>query len=154
MTSPSPNFRKAILVGGVLGGLGDFLFAFIFYGWKIRVFQSVAAGLIGKEAAFAGGFPTFLLGVFLHFMIGLIWAALFCVIARRVPALLTYAIPAGLAWGLVVYFGMNCVVLPLSALHTKAWPPNLAPWPIVAHMFVVGLPMALAARRYVGKAKL
>ena len=151
MTSPTPNVRKAILWGGLLGALGDFLFAFIFYGWKIRVFQSVAAGLIGKEAAFAGGVPTFLLGVFLHFVIGIIWAALFWIISRRVPALLNYAVPAGLAWGLVIYFGMNCVVLPLSALQTKAWPPNLAPWPIAMHMLVVGLPMALVARCYARK---
>ncbi len=152
MTSPTPNLRKAILVGGLLGGLGDFLFAFVFYGWKIRVFQSVAAGLIGKDAAFAGGVPTFLFGVVLHFVIGIIWAALFCLLARRVPALLRYAIPAGLAWGLVVYFGMNSVVLPLSALHTKAWPPNLAPWPIAGHMLLVGLPIALAARKFVPRA--
>ena len=148
MTSPTPSYRKAILWGGLLGGLVDFLFAFIFYGWKIRVFQSVAAGLIGRDAAFSGGVPNFLLGVLLHFVIGLSWAALFWIISRRAPLLIKYAIPAGLAWGLVIYFGMNCIVLPLSALQTKAWPPALTPWPIAIHMLVVGLPIALAARNF------
>lgn len=139
---------KAIALGGVLGGAGDFFFAFIFYGWRIRVFQNVAAGLIGREAAFAGGVPTFLLGVALHFVVAVIWAAIFWMLSRQVPALIKYAVPAGLIYGLVIFYGMNSVVLPLSALHTKAWPLAFAPWPMAAHMFVVGLPMALIAKRF------
>jgi len=148
---PRSNPWRAILWGGLLGGLGDFLFAFIFYGWKIRVFQSVAAGLLGREVAFAGGAPTFALGVGLHFLIGIIWAALFHVLTRLLPALIrstANTVLAGLLFGLVVFYGMNSVVLPLSALHTQAWPPAWAPWPITAHMLVVGLPIALVARRY------
>ncbi len=151
MPSPTPHPWKAILWGGLLGGAGDFFFAFFFYGWKIRVFQSVAAGLIGRDAAFAGGVPTFLLGVLLHYAIGIIWAALFWLVARPVPAQLNRAVAAGLAWGSVVFYGMNCVVLPLSALHAKAWPPPwpwVAPWPLAGHMLLVGLPIALVARRY------
>jgi len=147
--SPSrTNSRRAILWGGLLGGTGDFLFAFIFYGWKIRVFQTVAGGLIGREAAMAGGVPTFVLGVILHYVIALIWAALFWGLSRKLPALVQHAVPAGLAYGLVVFYGMNSVVLPLSALHTKAWPLAWAPWPIAAHMLAVGLPIALVARHY------
>jgi hypothetical protein len=142
-----PAFR-AILWGGLLGGAGDLFFAFFYYGWKIRIFQTVAAGLIGKETAYAGGIATFLLGIFLHFVIGTIWAALFWGLARVAPVLVRYAIPAGLLYGLVVYHGMNSVVLPLSALHTKAWPPVWALWPIAAHMLVVGLPIALVARHF------
>lgn len=155
MTPPSPSpgsgrspAARAILIGGLLGGAGDFFFAFFFYGWKIRVFQTVAAGLIGRDAAFAGGLPTFLLGVGLHYAIGIIWAALFWALSRRAPALIRHAIPAGLGYGFIVYCGMNSVVLPLSALHTKAWPFAWAPWPIAGHLFLVGLPIALAARHY------
>lgn len=150
MSFASSPARSAILWGGLLGGAGDFFFAFFFYGWKIRVFQSVAAGLIGREAAFAGGVPTFLLGIVLHFVIGVIWAAIFWLLARMFPLLLQVgrAVPAGLAYGLVVFYGMNSVVLPLSALQTKAWPPAWAPWPIVGHMVLVGLPMALVARHF------
>jgi len=146
--SASSPARSAILLGGLLGGAGDFFFAFIFYGWKIRVFQSVAAGLIGREAAFGGDIPTFLLGVVLHFLIAFIWAALFWALSRKLPGLVRHAIPAGLAYGLVIFYGMNSVVLPLSALHTKAWPPAWAPWPIAGHLFLVGLPIALAARKF------
>jgi len=147
-SSQNPAWR-AIVIGGLLGALGDFVFAFAFYGLKIGVFQSVAGGLIGRETARAGGIPTFMLGVVLHFLIGIIWAALFWLLSRRVPAMTRHAIPAGLIWGLVVFYGMNCVVIPLSALHGKPWPPPwpwIAPWPFAAHAVFVGLPIALVAQ--------
>lgn len=149
-TSRNPAFR-VILWGGLLGGLGDFLFAFFYYGWKIRVFQSVAAGLIGRTA-FEGGVPTFLLGVVLHFLIALIWAGLFWLLARAAPVLLRHTVPAGLLYGCLIYYGMNCVVLPLSALHTKPWTLPPPTWPLAAHAVLVGLPIALAARKLLGRA--
>lgn len=139
---------KAILWGGLLAGLGDYFFALCFYGWKLGVFQNVAGGLIGLKAARAGGVPTFLLGTFLHFLIAGIWAALFWGLARRLPALVKHAVPAGLAYGLVVYLGMNCVVLPLSALNAPLRLPALISWPALAHLLLVGLPIALAARKF------
>ena len=108
---------RAIVWGGLLAGTGDLVFALSYYGMKLKVFQTVAAGLIGREAAFSGGEATLALGVALHYGISLIWAALFCIAALRLPALLRNATAAGLAYGFVVYFGMNNVVLPLSALH-------------------------------------
>ena len=138
---------RAIVWGGLLAGTGDFVFALSYYGMKLRVFQTVAAGLIGKEAAFAGGPATFALGVALHYAIALIWAALFCIAALRLPAVLRNATAAGLAYGFVVYFGMNNVVLPLSALHTPFWPQRIDAGAIAAHCFLFGLPIALAARR-------
>jgi hypothetical protein len=139
---------KAILWGGLLAGLGDYLFAFFFYGWKLGVFQNVAGGLIGIKEARAGGVPTFLLGTLLHFLIAASGAAIFWGFSRRLPLLLKYAVPAGLVYGLVIYVGMNCVVLPLSALHVPLRLPNLLSWPAAAHLFLVGLPIALVARRY------
>ncbi|KQV53258.1 hypothetical protein ASC95_10905 [Pelomonas sp. Root1217] len=138
---------RAIVWGGLLAGTGDLVFALSYYGMKLRVFQGVAGGLIGREAAFSGGPQTFALGVALHYGIALIWAAIFCVVALRLPSLLRNATAAGLAYGFVVYFGMNNVVLPLSALHTPFWPPKLDAPAIAAHCFVFGLPIALAARR-------
>lgn len=138
---------RAVVWGGLLAGTGDLVFALSYYGMKLRVFQTVAAGLIGKEAAFGGGEATFALGVALHYGIALVWAALFCVAALRLPALLRLATVAGLAYGFVVYVGMNQVVLPLSALHTPAWPPKVDAGALAAHCLVFGLPIALVARR-------
>ena len=140
---------RAIVWGGLLAGTGDLVFALSYYGMQLRVFQGVAAGLIGREAALGGGPATFALGVALHYGIALIWAALFCVAGLRLPALLRNATAAGLAYGFVVYFGMNHVVLPLSALHAPFWPPKIDAVALAAHCFLFGLPIALAARRCV-----
>ena len=139
---------KAIAWGGLLAGLGDYLFAFVLYGWRLAVFQNVAGGLIGLQTARAGGVPTFVLGTLLHFLIAGIWAAIFWGLTRKLPMLARHAVPAGMLYGLVVYLGMNCVVLPLSALHVPLRLPPLLSWPAAAHVFLVGPPIALAARRY------
>ena len=146
-STPRRTFR-AVLWGGLLGGTGDLVFALVYYGFKLGVFQIVAAGLLGRDAARAGGVPTFALGVVLHYLIAAIWAALFWAASRRLPVLVRHAVPAGLLYGLVVFYGMNCVVLPLSALHLSGWPPPFAAWPVAMHMLVVGLPIALTARRF------
>lgn len=141
----SPALR-AILWGGLLAGLGDMLYAFTSYGWRLGVFQSVAGGIMGRTEARAGGIPTFVFGLTLHYLIALIWAALYWAASRRATALVRHAIPAGLLYGLIVFYGMNCVVLPLSALQTKAWPPPFAFWSIIVHLVLVGLPISLATR--------
>lgn len=147
--SPAPNRAlHAILWGGLLAGAGDFFFALCFYGWKLGVFQNVAGGLIGREAARGGGVPTFVLGTLLHFLIAGIWAAIFWGLSRRWPLLLKHAITAGLLYGLVVYLGMNCVVLPLSALPVPLRLPPLVSWPAAAHLLLVGLPIALSVRKF------
>jgi hypothetical protein len=139
---------KAILWGGLLAGLGDYLFALCYYGWRLGVFQNVAGGLVGLKAARAGGVPMFLLGTLLHFVVALVWAAIFWGLSRRLPVLIKYAVPAGLLYGLVVYYGMNCAVLPLSALNVPLRFPAFAPWVIAAHLLLVGLPIALAAKKF------
>lgn len=145
---PTHPALKAVLWGGLAAGAGDYVFALCFYGWKPGVFQNVAAGLIGLKAARAGGIPTFLLGTMLHFLIALGWAAVFWGLSRRLPLLVKYALPAGLLYGLIIYLGMNCVVLPLSALHVPLKLPALVAWPCAAHLLLVGLPIALFARKF------
>jgi len=139
---------RAIIWGGLLAGIFDLTFAFIYYGPKLGVLQSIAGGLLGYSGARAGGITTALLGLLLHFLIALIWAAIFWFSSRLLTLLVRHAVPAGLLYGLIVFYGMNVVVLPLSALHTKAWPPSFAFWPVAMHMLIIGLPIALAARRF------
>lgn len=148
---PIPVARPALLAilwGGLLAGLGDWLFAHFHYGWRLGVFQNVAGGILGLKTARAGGVPMYLLGTALHFLIAGGWAALFRFASRRLPLLVRHAVPAGLAYGLVVYLGMNCVVLPLSAINAPLQLPPLVSWPAAAHLLVVGLPIALTARKF------
>lgn len=148
------SILKPILLAGLVAGTLDMLDAVIFYNIRnnvppIRIFQSVASGLLGPSAR-AGGWPTAVLGLALHFFIATCWAALFILIARRVTALRRYALPAGLLYGLFVYAAMNYVVLPLShaAKSTPHTPPIVLINAVCAIVFFIGLPIAIINKRF------
>jgi uncharacterized membrane protein YagU involved in acid resistance len=145
---------RAILAGGLLGGFFDITFACVASALlrgatPIRVGQSVASGLLGREAALAGGVATGVLGLVLHFVMTLIMAAVYYAVASRVPLLVKRAVPCGIAYGLGIYLVMNYVVLPLSAIGRAGGGGPLyvvIPEKLV-HMFGVGLTIALFTRR-------
>jgi hypothetical protein len=145
--------KRAILWGGLIGGAADFLFASIAYGWMRSrpvggVWQSVASGLLGK-AAYDGGAATVALGVLCHFTIAIIWASIFVLASRQFPILLRHALPAGILYGIVIYLGMNFVVIPLSAFpHKLSYSFKSVAPALLVHMLAIGPPMALAARRF------
>jgi uncharacterized membrane protein YagU involved in acid resistance len=141
----------AILVGGSIAGALDITYAIVFSGFRgvpaIRLLQSVASGLLGP-AAFNGGVPTAALGLLLHFLIAFSAAAIFYVASRRFPLLTRRAVLSGVLYGIVIYAVMNLVVLPLSATPRRvAFPPLVLATGLLVHMFWIGLPIALAARR-------
>src|SRR5262245_57454941 len=80
---------EAILWGGLTAGVLDALYASILWTLRgstpARVWQSVASGLIGREAAVGGGLPTALLGITLHFVIALSAAAVYVTVSRALP---------------------------------------------------------------------
>lgn len=143
---------RAILWGGVLAGVGDIAFAFVVNGLRgvgpVRVLQSVAGGVLGP-AAREGGLAAAALGGALHFVIAFGAAAVYWLASRRLGALVRRAVACGLLYGVAVYLFMNFVVVPLSAAYFK---PSHAPSALLlnsaGHMLLVGLPIALAARRY------
>lgn len=139
-----------------------------------RVLQSVAAGWMGRDASQAGGMTTAALGLATHFVLATIMAAIFVFAAQRFRALTKNAVLWGLLYGLVLYVAMNYVVVPLSAaganLHfassfgeaaarlqesfSEIRPrndPNY-PWLLAAtiftHTVLVGVPIALVAKRF------
>jgi hypothetical protein len=61
--------------------------------------------------------------------------------------LIRRAVPAGLAYGLLAYLVMNYVVIPLSASTPGRFSLRTFLPAFVAHAFLVGLPVALLARR-------
>jgi hypothetical protein len=141
----------AILVGGFIAGVLDITYAIVFSGFRgvsaVRVLQSVASGLLGSAAS-EGGLSTAVLGLFLHFFIAFSIAAIFYAASRRLPFLTRQAVLSGLLYGIVVYGVMNLVVLPLSAYPRKiTFTPLYLTINLVAHMFFIGLPIALATRR-------
>lgn len=150
-TRERPRALDTILYGGLIVGVLDGLFALVFYGWilgvkPLRIFQSVAAGLLGR-ASYEGGIRTFLFGILLHFIVATCLAAVYFLVSLKVPVLIRQAVVCGLIYGLISYLGMNYVVIPLSAIGYR--PPTLRVFlpAFIAHALLVGLPIALVARR-------
>ena len=153
MATTSSNAVLAIFWGGLACGVLDITQAMVAfnlqYGLKpMTVLQSVASGLLGR-ASFQGGTKTAVLGAFLHFLIAFSWAAIYYLASRRLAFMVEKPVVAGLAYGEFVWIIMTFVVLPLSAIHR--WPTwntaSIATGPI-GHMFLVGLPIALAVRQW------
>jgi hypothetical protein len=142
---------RAILYGTLAVGTLDALDAIVFFWLRSgvsagRIFQSIAAGLLGR-ASYDGGASTIALGIALHFFIAFGIAATFVVASRYLPFLRRAPIPSGIAYGIAVYLFMNFVVVPLSAAGggTPRWPVVVNG--VLIHMFGVGLPPSLFASR-------
>ncbi len=150
---------RAIFWGGFWCGVLDITSAIVAWGiafhvTPMRIFRSVAGGLLGREQAAQGGVGVAALGLACHFLIAFGAAAVFWAASRKIRFLTENAVVAGLIYGELVFLFMHLVVLPLSALHTPLleWT-SFRPWPalvtgVIGHPFVVGLPIALAARKY------
>jgi len=143
---------RAILYGTLVVGTLDISDALIYSAIRgvtpIRVFHSIAAGLMGREAARAGGLATGFLGAFLHYFIAFGIVTTYYLASRKIPLLTRHPWSAGAIYGVLVYLFMNLVVLPLSALHVS---PNLSPSvgllnQVLIHIFGIGIPSALFAR--------
>ncbi|MBL8544590.1 MAG: hypothetical protein JNJ63_12350 [Hyphomonadaceae bacterium] len=137
------------------------------------VLQSVAGGWIGRDAAFAGGAQTAALGALTHFAIALIMASVFVLAAAVLRSLTRNAWFWGIVYGLVLFVVMNYVVVPLSAAADGHFAssiaeasarigeaidralafrrPLLLAGTILTHTVFVGVPIALAAKRYLGQ---
>lgn len=146
-----PRPFDTILYGGLVVGILDGLFALTFYGLilgikPMRIFQAVASGLLGK-AAYEGGIRTFLLGILLHFVVATCIATVYYLASLKLPFLIHHAVVCGLIYGMLAYLGMNYVVIPLSAIGYRPTSLRLFLPAFIGHALLVGLPIALLARR-------
>jgi len=141
----------AVLVGGCIGGLLDIVFAISWAGFNgvapARLLQTVASGLLGNSA-FEGGIPIAFLGLALHFGMSLLWASVFLMLARRSPKITLHPVVSGVLFGVIVFFVMRLIVLPLSAFPGPVSFKLLSTvLDLLSHTFLFGLPIALAARK-------
>jgi hypothetical protein len=154
---PRPRALPTIIGGGLLAGLLDGLDAIIYYRLKAgvsfsRIFHYIASGLIGIRASIQlGGLGVFL-GVILHFTVAIGAAAVYFLVALKVPILIRRPFLSGSIFGLGLYAFMNYVVIPLSAVP-KPPHPVFSPIDLIsgifAHVVLIGIPIALFAQRSV-----
>ena len=147
--STTPRPLAAILVGGLIVGGVDLLYAILVYSPQkpIRIPQTIASGVLGLKS-YGGGGQTAALGVVLHFLIALGAATVYYIASRRFEILVDRAVPFGLVYGGLVYLFMHLVVLPLSAAPKGHMPLIYQACEFVEHWFCVGLPIALSVRHY------
>jgi hypothetical protein len=102
--------RASDFWGGLVAGTLDAVDGVVAFGTQglnpIQVLQYIASGALG-QSAFHGGLGTAALGAALHFSIAWVAAAVFVLATRRLEILKTHAVPAGLLYGVAVYFFMN-----------------------------------------------
>ena len=151
---PSPF--HTIVLGGLAIGVLDSIAAMVnawFRGGVApdRVWQYVASSVVGGDA-FTGGLAMAALGLFFHFCVAFGVAAVFYILARQLPLLIRYAVIAGMIYGVVVYFAMSYVVVPMTLVRQSAFNWYGLISGLIIHMLFVGLPVALVTRRYASNA--
>ncbi len=134
------------LVAGILDGSAAGITALIRGSSPTRVWQYVASGLLGPDS-YNHGYATVALGVAIHFLIAFVAAAVYYLISRSFSALIRHPVICGALYGIAVFFFMSRVVSPLSAVRRSPFSFTQMIIGIVIHIFFVGLPIALMARR-------
>lgn len=147
--NPAPRSTpKAILWGGFVAGTIDIGAASVI-NWlsPVIIMQAIASGALGK-ASFQGGVYSAALGVVLQWAMSLLIAAIYVLAATRIPRLGRQWVAGGLLYGVVVYFVMTYVVVPLSAagfshgFHLRSFIENMLA------MLLFGLIVAFFQRRF------
>jgi hypothetical protein len=136
------------LVCGVLDGISAILLTLAFGGKPARMFQGIAAGLLGPSA-FQGGRATVAMGVALHFVVALGASAVYFAASRAFAVLIDQAILSGMLYGVAVHLFMNFVVIPLSAAGRRPFVLRAFVAVLVVHIVVVGPSIAFTIRYYV-----
>ena len=141
---------RKLIAGGIVVGSLDITYAILFWSFRgvtpTRVFQSVAAGILGRNS-FNLGMKSALLGAALHYFIAFSIVIVYYIASKWLPLLIEHAVICGIVYGVIVYIVMNYVVIPLSnAARPKTFNPLWVSCSVIVHMFLIGLPAALFAR--------
>ena len=145
-----PRAFPVIVWGGLVAGALDATDGVVAYGFQglnpIQVLQYIASGAFGA-ASFQGGLLTAGAGVLFHFFIAFAVASAFYLACRLVPQLARYYIPSGLAYGAGVFFFMNYLVLPHTAVAPSPFSLPMFLNGVIGHAVFVGLTIAWFAHR-------
>ena len=69
--------------------------------------------------------------------------------ASGLPVLRMRPVRCGCVFGIIVFLGMRMVVKPLSAFPFPVnWKPQSSFFDLLSHMFLFGVPIALACKRF------
>jgi hypothetical protein len=148
------NKTKTILIAAMIAGTLDAVAAILLYAKPpnlhniSRIFRYIASGLLGKQAYLTGPFYP-IAGLFLHYLIALLWSAVYVFVLFRVfkpgSVLVKMILFACLIWTI-----MNGFILPLSGLVSR-----YDGWAVMRSFTVlllcVSLPVSLLVEKRFGK---
>ena len=140
---------RPIVIATAISGALDILFAMIltvFFGHEIpNMLRYVASGPF--PAAMDMGASGAILGLVVHFTLMAIMATGLMLLVRWRPQLAETPLRTGVAYGVLTYFIMNWLVVPLR-FGTPLPPKTLSiATQLFAHICLVGIPMAYIAAR-------
>ena len=141
---------KAIGFAGIVAGILDLTAACVTNYWlsPVIIFQSIAAGVYGR-ASYEGGAKTAILGIILHFIIAFGAAITFYLASRKIKLLINQPFVSGVIYGILVYWFMQLVVLPLSNFPSKFnFTLKSVIVGLIVHILCIGLPIAFIVRKF------
>lgn len=149
------NIIRAIGIGTIAVALLDATDGVVFFGLTlhfnpVQVLQYIASGAFGRSA-FDGGLATAFAGLVIHFGLAAAFTAIFAGAYLAIPAVRQFTVASGLVYGAVVLLFMNLLVLPHSGVPQLPLTTVAVVHGIIGHALFVGLPAALAARRWLPK---
>jgi len=134
-------------IAGILGGIGIEIFLYLFYHLTpVAHWTFIATVLLGP--AQAANYVW--LGGVTHYVISIVWAVIYILLAQRFPALWRSPWLWGPVYGVVVAIGMTAI---LTTKHVVTGPPSgtMLILTLIDHCIFFALPLALyvgyAARR-------
>ena len=144
---------KPIAIATAICETLDIVFAMtVAFGRQVgNMLRFVASGPF--PAATDMGTAGAILGLVVHFALMAAMVAVFVLAARARPSLLNRPALAGLAYGLLTYFVMNWLVVPLRFDAPLPLKPMSIATQLFAHIVLVGLPTAFIARRYLRRSR-
>ncbi|HZX74537.1 MAG TPA: hypothetical protein VFE57_08960 [Cyclobacteriaceae bacterium] len=144
-------FRAGLLVG-FLDGMAAVIQTILNHGDPVKVFQFIASGVFGAKAL-AGGDAMAMAGVLFHFAIAFTWTLIFFLIYPRLKLLSWNWVITGIVYGLVIWVGMNLIVVPLSNIGMRTI--TLRGFLISSSilMVAIGLPLSFLANRHYRSAR-
>jgi hypothetical protein len=142
----------AILAGGLIAGTIDIGSASVInLVGPVVICQAIASGILGRSSFFDGA-PSAVLGLFLQWAMSIVISAVYVLACRSLPVLLRAWMAGGIAYGVVIFFVMNYVVVPLSAARPHHDFPHFTAVHFAGNllaMLLFGIIVAFAAQLFV-----
>ncbi len=143
----------SVLKTGILVGSFDILAAFILVlirTGKLQVFnilKFIASGIFGKDAS-EGGLKMVTIGLVIHYTIAFLFTGLFFWLYPKMNLGAKNKWITGIIYGILVWFVMNRLVLPLSNVVHRPFSLSNALINIGILIICIGIPLSLLARRF------